>query len=167
MTDPVHRLVTPHEPDGASQLMPHMGQRGVPYVHRTYGRSGTLWAGRFRSCLVEAASSLLRCQRSLALNPVRAGMVPHPGASPWSSFPAHAPGEPHPLLTPHACSVALGQLEPERQWCYRAFWRDAMELGVIDALRLATNGGYWAGNASCKPEIADMLKRQGKYDQPG
>ena len=33
--------------------------RYVQYINRTYRRSGTLWEGRVRSCLIEAASSLL------------------------------------------------------------------------------------------------------------
>ena len=64
-------------------------------------------------------------------------------------------------------ALALGQHAPERQWCYRAFCRDAMELGVIEELRSATNGGYGAGNASFKQEIAERLKRRVEPGQPG
>ncbi len=63
--------------------------------------------------------------------------------------------------------MALGQHAPERQWCYRAFCRDAMELGVVEELRSATNGGYSAGNASFKQEIAERLKRRVEPGQPG
>jgi putative transposase len=58
--------------------MKHLGQRYVLYINRTYQRSGTLWEGRFRSCLVQNSSYLLSCYRHIELNPVRAGIVTHP-----------------------------------------------------------------------------------------
>ncbi|WP_278387807.1 transposase [Pseudomonas oryzihabitans] len=53
MTNPVHLLVTPESPDSAGLMMKGLGQRYVQYVNRTYRRSGTLWEGRFRSCLMQ------------------------------------------------------------------------------------------------------------------
>jgi putative transposase len=50
MTNHVHLLVTSDAPEGPSQLMKQLGQRYVQRVNRVYGRSGTLWEGRFRSC---------------------------------------------------------------------------------------------------------------------
>jgi hypothetical protein len=58
--------------------MKHLGQRYVPYINRTYQRSGTLWEGPFRSCRVQERGDLLSCYRHIELNPVRAGMVTHP-----------------------------------------------------------------------------------------
>jgi putative transposase len=72
MTNPVHLLMTPDTERGASRLMKGLGQRSVQHVNRTYGRSGTLFEGRFRSTPVEADGDLLACQRSIELNPVRA-----------------------------------------------------------------------------------------------
>nr|WP_237402954.1 transposase [Pseudomonas sp. MWU318] len=53
MTNHVHLLVSPHHANSASLLMKGVGQRYVQYINRTYGRSGNLWGGRYRSCLVE------------------------------------------------------------------------------------------------------------------
>ena len=53
MTNHVHLLVTPGSPDSAGLMMKGLGQRYVQYVNRTYRRSGTLWEGRFRSCLMQ------------------------------------------------------------------------------------------------------------------
>lgn len=52
MTNHVHLLITPDTAQGAGQLMKRLGQRYVQYINRTYRRIGTLWEGRFRSCLV-------------------------------------------------------------------------------------------------------------------
>ena len=78
MTNHVHLLVTPTTADGVSRLMQSLGRRYVRYFNHTYQRSGTLWEGRFKSCVVEDDSYLLLCQRYIELNPVRAGMVEHP-----------------------------------------------------------------------------------------
>ena len=59
MTNHVHLLLTPGAAEGAGQLMKWLGQRYVQYFNRSYGRSGTLWQGRFHSCLVEAEAYLL------------------------------------------------------------------------------------------------------------
>ena len=73
--------------------MKGIGQRYVQYVNRTYGRSGTLWEGRFRSCLVQSESYVLACYRYIEMNPVRAKMVTHPAEYRWSSYRANAQSE--------------------------------------------------------------------------
>jgi len=85
MTNHVHLLLTPGDIDGPATLMCKLGQRYVPYFNRRYGRTGTLWEGRFKSFLVESARYVLGCYRYIELNPVRAGMVAAPAAYAWSS----------------------------------------------------------------------------------
>jgi len=92
MTNHVHLLLTPARPDSASLMMKHLAQRYVQYVNRTYRRSGTLWEGRFRSCLTQSEDYVLDCYRYIELNPVRASMVRHPRDYRWSSFHANGDG---------------------------------------------------------------------------
>jgi putative transposase len=141
MTSHVHLLMTAQQADGASRVMKRLGQKYVQYVNRTYGRSGTLWEGRFRSCLVGEEAYLLGCYRYIELNPVRAGMVPHPADYPWSSYVCNAQGEPNPLVLSHAFYLALGKDGRRRQAAYRALFRCHLEPGLIDEIRGATNGG--------------------------
>ena len=88
MTNHVHLLLTPARDDSAALMMKHLGQRYVQYVNRTYRRSGTLWEGRFRSCLTQSEDYVLACYRYIELNPVRAGMVLKPQDYRWSSYHA-------------------------------------------------------------------------------
>jgi putative transposase len=81
--------------------MKALGQRYVQYVNCTYRRGGTLWEGRFRSCLTQEESYLPACRRYIELNPVRADMVAHPAEYRWSSYRANAQGETDALLKPH------------------------------------------------------------------
>ena len=69
MTNHVHLLLTPQQANGSALLMKHLGQRCVQHVNRTYGRSGTLWEGRFRSCLAQSERDEIACYRSIELNP--------------------------------------------------------------------------------------------------
>jgi len=92
MTNHVHLLLISTD-DGASLLMQALGRRYVRYFNYSYRRSGTLWEGRFKSCVVDADNYLLLCQRYIELNPVRAGMVESPGAYRWSSYRANGLGQ--------------------------------------------------------------------------
>jgi len=67
-------------------MMQMVGRQYVRYFNRTYNRSGTLWEGRFKSCVVEAENYLLICQRYIELNPVRAAMVDSPAGYQWSEL---------------------------------------------------------------------------------
>jgi len=51
--------------------------------NRRHGRVGHLFQGRFKAVLVEKESYLLELARYVVLNPVRAGLVSHPGDWRW------------------------------------------------------------------------------------
>jgi putative transposase len=55
-----------------------VGRRYVQYFNYCYGRTGTLWEGRYRSTVIEAEAYLLACSRYIELNPVRVGLVRSP-----------------------------------------------------------------------------------------
>lgn len=164
MTNHVHLLLSSASSDGVGALMKALGQRYVQYVNRTYRRTGTLWEGRFRSCLTQEESYLLACQRYIELNPVRAGMVPHPAEYRWSSYRANAQGEANALLTPHPLYLALGTDASARQLAYRELFRFELEPGLVDAIRQATNGNFALGDSRFGEQIAQAL---GRRVQPG
>jgi putative transposase len=92
MANHVHLLMTPSTSDGVSKLMQTLGRYYVRYFNNTYRRTGTLWEGRFKSCVVDEENYLLVCQRYIELNPVRAGMVSAPEGYRWSSYRANGLG---------------------------------------------------------------------------
>lgn len=167
MTNHVHLLVTPPSPDGIGAMMKALGQRYVQYFNRTYRRSGTLWEGRFRSCLTQEEGCLLACQRYLELNPVRAAMVDHPGEYRWSSYGANAQGQGDVLLRPHALYLGLGANPEVRQAAYRELFRFQLDPGVVDEIRQATNGNYALGSARFAEQIAHLLGRRVQPGKPG
>src|SRR5512135_1298526 len=59
MTNHVHLLVTPERTGALSAALVDTGRRYVPEFNRRYARTGTLWEGRFKSCLVGSSSYIL------------------------------------------------------------------------------------------------------------
>ena len=109
MTNHIHLLVTPADEEGPSLMMRDLARCYASYFNRRYSRTGQLWEGRFRSCLVDSAAYVIGCCRYIELNPVRAHMVSSPAEHAWSSYAGNAALHPDPLLTPHEEYVALGR----------------------------------------------------------
>jgi REP-associated tyrosine transposase len=169
MTNHVHLLLTPARKESASLLMKHLGQRYVQYINRQYRRSGTLWEGRFRSCLAQQDEYVLTCYRYIELNPLRAGMVAHPRDYRWSSYLYNAEGNTNPLISPHCEYKSLGRTTSERRNAYRELFSAHIDPERIAEIRAATNGNYVLGNTRFAEEIAHMLKRRvtkGKAGRP-
>ena len=109
MTHHVYLLLTPECAARVPQVvLISVGRQYVQYINHSYGRSGTLWAGRYRSSLVQAEAYLLLCQRYIELNPVRLGMAADPADHRWSRYRANGLGQPDPLLSAHAPYLTRG-----------------------------------------------------------
>jgi REP-associated tyrosine transposase len=141
MTNHVHLLITPTDEAGCSTFMRELGRRYVPYFNKRHGRTGTLWDGRFRSCLVESREYVLACYRYIERNPVRAGMVGSPSAYRWSSFKANIGEVEDRALRGHAEYAALGCDAIARHAAYRRFCLTAEEASFVTELREATDAG--------------------------
>jgi len=167
MTNHVHLLISAERAEAPGELMKALGQRYVQYFNRSYRRSGTLWEGRYRSCLTQAEGYMLACQRYIELNPVRAAMVVHPADYRWSSYRANAQGEASMLIQPHEVYQALGVDAPSRQAAYRELFRQELEPGLVDEIRRAANGNFVLGSSRFSAEMALMLGRRVTPGQAG
>lgn len=167
MTNHVHLLVTPRLANSCARLMKHLGQLHTQYVNRHYGRSGTLWEGRFRSCLVESEHYLLACYRYIESNPVRAGICAHPRDYPWSSYRANAEGEDDALVTEHEEYLRLGLTDAARWRAYADLWGPGLESGQVEEIRMATNGNFALGSKLFKRKLASVMGRRVERGKPG
>ncbi|MGM0654196.1 MAG: transposase, partial [Thermodesulfobacteriota bacterium] len=59
MTNHVHLLCTPRKENGIRQMMQDLGRRCVRCFNYEYKRTGTVWEGRYKSCLIQSDRSLL------------------------------------------------------------------------------------------------------------
>jgi putative transposase len=160
MSNHVHLLVTAASRDGVSRLMKRVGQAYVPYFNRTYGRTGTLWEGRFRSSIVDSDRYLLACYRYIELNPVRAGMVERPGEYRWSSYGANALGRKDDLVTPHAVYLSLASSFEARLASYRNLCGTDLTDDELNDIRAAANGGFALGSREFVQRLERALGRR-------
>ena len=85
MTNHFHLVI--ETPDGnLSKGMRQLNGVFTQTSNRRHRRSGHLFQGRYKAVLVDADAYLLVLTRYVVLNPVRAGMVAHPGEWSWSSY---------------------------------------------------------------------------------
>lgn len=159
MGNHVHLLVTPENPGAVAKVLQDLGRTFVRVVNTIHGRTGTLWEGRFKSSLVDSDAYLLVCQRYIELNPVRAGMIDHPNAYPWSSYSHNALGQRNPLITEHSLYRSLGATGDERRANYRALFRHELGPEALTVIRTAANAGSALGSKEFLEKIRAMTGR--------
>ena len=167
MTNHVHLLLTPSNSSACASLMRNAGQRYVQYFNRRYRRSGTLWEGRFRSCIVDSADYVIACYRYIELNPVRAGMTSSPTAYTWSSHAGNSGRVRNSLLTPHAEYLALGANEASRHNAYRSLFARVDEPAFLASIRGATKGGFALIGDQLRSSLPEHLRRRLERRAPG
>ncbi len=145
MSNHVHLLLSPGCAAGISRVMSLVGNRYVQYFNYRYGRSGTLWEGRHRSCVIETDYHLWACHRYVELNPVRADMVPHPQAYYWSSHACNALGVHSELVAPHMLYRDLGSSNEQRCQAYRKIFQQESRAADFEDIRRATRSGVALG----------------------
>ena len=157
MTNHTHLLLTPSCDIGISRVMQSLGRRYVQYVNARYRRWGTLWEGRHKSSVVDAENYLFVCYRYIEMNPVRAGMVVHPGDYRWSSFHFNAFGIQDDAVTSHPLVLALGQSTDSRLASYRELFADDLPIEMLHQVRNAANFSKPLGNAHFRRQINRAL----------
>jgi putative transposase len=160
MTNHVHLLATSTAPGALARVIQSMGRRYVSYFNYLYGRTGTLWEGRYRSSIVEADRYLLACHRYIEMNPVRAGIVAVPGDYRWSSHRCNAWGRPDDLVTPHPLYLSLGPDESARHEGYRGLFECAPDGSELEAIRAAMNKGWALGGSSFRQQVEGVTGRR-------
>jgi putative transposase len=162
MTNHVHLVLTPEAPSSIAKVMQSVGRRYVQYVNYTYRRTGTLWEGRYKATLIDSEQYLLTCSRYIELNPVRAGIVAHPGDYPWSSYRAHAHGQLDTLIQDHTLYSALGNTDSGRQEAYRALFKAQLDAATLNLIRESTNKAWALGSDRFREEIEAALQRRAR-----
>lgn len=167
MTNHVHLLVTPASSGAVSRMMQNLGRAYVRYINDHRSRTGTLWEGRFKSCLVDDESYLLACSRYIELNPVRAGMVERPEHYRWSSYHANALGVCDLLVSPHPTYLRMGLQAADCRDAYR----DLVAQGVADTelsqIRMYAQQQRALGPTNFQAHVESSLLRRARPGIPG
>lgn len=159
MPNHVHLLLTPSAEESCGTLMRQVSFRYSQFFNKKHRRTGTLWEGRYRSCLVESRTYVLACHRYV--DPVRAGMVETASDYPWSSFRANAGALTDPLLTRHEELTAISPAD------YVKMVSDSLAPDILKALRDSTAGGYPFASEAFKASLAQSATRRLDRSRPG
>jgi putative transposase len=119
MSNHVHLLVSSLHTGAASAALRRTTQCYVQMFNERHRRSGTLFEGRFKSCIVSTDRHVLRVYRYIERNPVRAGMASTPQEHPWSSVHVNLGLRFDSLVTTHESMLALGTDQKSRIAAYR------------------------------------------------
>jgi putative transposase len=167
MGNHVHLLVDASRPGDISRALRRLGQCYAQSFNRRHRRTGALWEGRFKSCLVATDHYLLRVMRYIELNPVRARMVAVPEDHPWSSVHAHLGLVQDPLITPHPLLDAMGRCTSERVAAYRDFLLEGMGPDELQSLRDHMRQERAWGDRRFQAMVEKALGRPVRVRRPG
>ncbi len=160
MTNHTHLLVTPQADDAVSNMMHDLGGAYGQYFNRTHARTGGLFEDRYKNSAVETDVYLLTCQRYIELNPVRAGLVDHPGSFSWSSYHCHAFGANSEVWSPHDTYQAIYADQKTRQKLYRNMCEIPLPGSTLEDLRRSTSKNAPFGSASFKARMKPSKKKR-------
>ena len=159
MTNHVHLLVTPSSDGAVSRMMQWSGRQYVGQINGRYRRTGTLWEGRYKSCLVATERYLLTCYRYIELNPVPPAMVTDPTDYVWSSYRTNARALPNPVIVPHVAYLRLGADTPERCVAYRQLFKEALGEDRLAEIRAYVQQQRVLGTPRFQRETEAMIGR--------
>jgi putative transposase len=159
MTNHVHLLLTPGRGGAIAAMMQDLGRRYVRVFNDIHERTGTLWEGRYKACLVDSERYLLACHRYIELNPLRAGMVEEPAAYPWSSHRHYARGTFSSVVTHHAVFDELGHDAAARCSAFIDLFGEALNGELLERIRTTVNQGWALGSDRFLEEAERMLGR--------
>jgi putative transposase len=159
MGNHVHLLLSAPACGGISRLMRVVGQCHVQSFNRRHGRSGTLWEGRFKSCLVDSERYLLTVYRYIELNPLRAAMVAAPELYRWSSVHANLALRIDPLVTPHASFVAMASDAVTRAAAYRQWLSEGVSEEDLTMIRIHLQQERALGDTRFQAMVEKALNR--------
>lgn len=141
-------IATPPDARALSLLMQTLGRRYVGWFNQRHGRSGTLWEGRFRSCLLEPGQALLTALRWLDLQLGTSGMAPELLDASGSSAAHHLGVRREALITDPPAFWALGNTPFERELAYRQWLERDASPEESEALERCLRAGHAFGSAA-------------------
>ena len=167
MSNHIHLLVTPKNKNELGKFMQSMANRYVRYFNAMRKRTGTIWEGRFKSCLVDSDHYLFSLYKYIEMNPVKAGIVENVADYLWSSYHHNALGLADELITEHDLFKGLSRDQKQRHICYRKMFEDHNILKHEQLISNATFRGEVLGNESFHQKIGKLVSRSTRLGSHG
>lgn len=163
----LHLLATPKDLIGLSRMMQRTGRYYVPYFNLKYGRSGTLWEGRYRTSPIEATSCFLACSCFIEWIPVRSGLVRQLPDYRWSSYAHHVGIRQDPLIQDHPLYWGLGNTPFAREAAYSKLMDLPFSAEVGKKMALAFEYGWPVGSDDFRLTLERRLSKKIRMGQRG
>ncbi|MYZ42219.1 hypothetical protein [Schauerella aestuarii] len=156
-TDRILLLATPTDEDGLPRLMQTLGRNLAARL-----RSGRVFAGRYRSALIEPGTWVLPALVWLETYPARAQPPHDPENWPWSSAAGHTGGlhSASHWLADHADYWACGNTPFDRQANYRRRLAEGLSRSDLARIDQAVLGQWALGGASFIDSLSHVASRR-------
>ena len=160
MPNHLQLLATPADEEGLAAMMQKVGRLYVPWFNNKYGRSGTLFQGRFRTSVVDPQEYFLTCVRYIELEPVRSQLAGTALDYRWSSHSHHAGVQADALITDHVKFWELGNTPFQLEAAYNELVQQGLAMRELETLDGALLKGAPLGSHAFKLELERKTKRQ-------
>lgn len=160
-------LGTPRQADGLSRMMQRLGRRYTAGFNRRHGRSGTLWAGRFRATVIDAQRHLVEALCHVESDAALAGDAAAPLPERRSSAAHHLGLAIDSLVSDHACFWALGNTPFERHAAYRLLVLQPLAPAQRERFDAAVRKGWALGSPAFLAALANTTPRRLQPLSPG
>jgi len=167
MDNHYHLLVSAEERGRVTRAIGGCNQLYVQDFNRRHGRIGTLWQGRYQSCLVDSSSYLMQVIRYIELNPVRASLCERAEDFVWSSARSHLGIAADPLLSIHPIFQGLASSAAERASTYRAWLEQPVSDEERAEIRRYMNQQRALGEPGFQEMVEKTLNRRADFRPQG
>ena len=167
MTNHLHLLITPKNKEQLAKFMQSMANRYVRYYNAKHQRTGTIWEGRFKSCLVDSEHYLFALYKYIEMNPIKANMVEDIANYRCSSYRHNALGETDELITEHDLYKELGATVEQRYEQYKKIFDELDISRQQDQITKATLAGEVYGSNGFHNKISGLISRATKLTTHG
>ena len=128
------------------------------FFNRRHRRVGHLFQGRYKAILVEHEGHWLEVSRYVHLNPARAGLVRHPDAWAWSSYPGYSRARDRLGWVDYGPVLSeFSNDERHARQVYRRYVMEGFETGLISPFADAAHGVV-VGSERFVSKIVRMLE---------
>lgn len=158
-------LLTPATGEAVSRLVQDLCRRLAAQLRHSWGRTGPLLVGRFRSTILEPGPHLLDAMTYVEQLSLRED---EPLATPGcSSAEAHCGGARNALISDHPDYWRTGNTPFEREVRHRERLAEALNEKSVMQFDAALSGGWPLGGEAFLQEVAQQLHRRLVPRSPG
>lgn len=163
----VHLLLTPQTLESLPQFMQSVGRTYVRTFNNRYGRSGTLWEGRYRATVLEPQAWLLPAMVVLENQALVQGLTGRAVDYGWSSARHNAGAQVDGMVRLHPAYWRLGDTPFAREAAYAALLDRGVSEDVQEVVLGAALKGWVLGSDSFIEGLKNGTERRLQRQRAG